>query len=176
MIRGLRGLSLIVGATAILCAACGSAPIAATTSTPSPSSTASSSASCHSGVVQNYTDSFSTKVSLKKLPDGVQYGDIIEGCGAQVKAGDKVTVQYTGWLTNGKEFDSSRSPGRQPFSFVVGKGTVISGWEEGVLGMRVGTVRRLVIPPALGYGAGGAGSSIPPNATLVFNVELLSIG
>ncbi len=140
------------------------------------SSAPSASGSCHAGVVQNYTDSFSTKVALTKLPDGLQYGDIIVGCGAAVKKGDKVTVEYTGWLTNGTEFDSSRSAGRQPFSFVVGAGNVIPGWDEGVVGMHVGTVRRLVIPPALGYGSSGAGSSILPNATLVFNVELLSIG
>ncbi|MGC8461567.1 MAG: FKBP-type peptidyl-prolyl cis-trans isomerase [Candidatus Dormibacteria bacterium] len=174
MIRGIRGISILVGATALLCAACGSAPIAATTPTPSPATSATAASSCHA--VQNYTDSFSTKVKLTTLPDGLQYGDIVAGCGATVKKGDKVTVEYTGWLTNGTEFDSSRSPGRTPFSFTVGNGQVIPGWDEGVVGMHIGTVRRLVIPAALGYGASGSGSTIPPNATLVFNVELLSIG
>ncbi|TAL84328.1 MAG: FKBP-type peptidyl-prolyl cis-trans isomerase [Rhodanobacter sp.] len=102
------------------------------------------------------------------------------GTGAEAKPGMTVTVQYTGWLydkdakdKHGKKFDSSLDHG-QPFSFVLGQGSVIEGWDKGVVGMRVGGKRTLLIPAALGYGAAGAGSDIPPNASLVFDVELLS--
>jgi FKBP-type peptidyl-prolyl cis-trans isomerase FkpA len=110
---------------------------------------------------------------------GLQYKDTKLGSGAAAKAGTKVTVHYTGWLQNpdgsvGKKFDSSRD-GNQPFSFVLGAGNVIKGWDEGVQGMQVGGQRRLVIPAALGYGQRGAGGVIPPNATLIFDVELLSL-
>jgi len=109
-----------------------------------------------------------------KLADGLEYYDITVGTGAVATAGKTVTVNYTGWLTNGTQFDSSYDR-NQPFSFVLGMGQVIPGWDEGVAGMRVGGKRRLVIPPALGYGASGAGNTIPPNATLIFDVELLSV-
>ncbi|MBS3973943.1 MAG: FKBP-type peptidyl-prolyl cis-trans isomerase [Actinobacteria bacterium] len=99
--------------------------------------------------------------------------DITVGTGAEAKAGDTVTVHYTGWLTDGTEFDSS--VGREPFQFPLGQGQVIPGWDQGVAGMKVGGQRRLTIPPDLGYGAAGAGGVIPPNATLIFEVELLSI-
>ncbi|WP_338926709.1 FKBP-type peptidyl-prolyl cis-trans isomerase [Mycetohabitans endofungorum] len=105
---------------------------------------------------------------------GLQYDDLTEGTGAQVQAGQTVSVHYTGWLTDGQKFDSSKDR-NQPFSFALGAGMVIRGWDEGVQGMRVGGVRRLTIPPQLGYGARGAGGVIPPNATLVFEVELLSV-
>ncbi|MCG1018173.1 MULTISPECIES: FKBP-type peptidyl-prolyl cis-trans isomerase [Burkholderiaceae] len=105
---------------------------------------------------------------------GLQYDDLIEGTGTQVQAGQTVNVHYTGWLTDGQKFDSSKDR-NQPFSFALGAGMVIQGWDEGVQGMRVGGVRRLTIPPRLGYGARGAGGVIPPNATLVFEVELLSV-
>lgn len=100
--------------------------------------------------------------------------DITVGTGAEAKAGDTVTVHYTGWLTDGTQFDSSLDRS-QPFQFVLGQGQVIPGWDQGVAGMKVGGQRRLTIPPDLGYGAAGAGGVIPPNATLVFEVELLSI-
>ncbi|WP_323072068.1 FKBP-type peptidyl-prolyl cis-trans isomerase [Mycetohabitans endofungorum] len=105
---------------------------------------------------------------------GLQYDDLTEGTGALVQAGQTVSVHYTGWLTDGQKFDSSKDR-NQPFSFALGAGMVIRGWDEGVQGMRVGGVRRLTIPPQLGYGARGAGGVIPPNATLVFEVELLSV-
>jgi peptidylprolyl isomerase len=109
------------------------------------------------------------------LQDGLAYGDIKPGTGASPQQGQQVTVQYTGWLqSNGTMFDSSRLPGRQPFQFSIG-GQVIQGWNEGVPTMKVGGKRRFIIPPALGYGAQGTGP-IPPNATLVFDIELLSIG
>ena len=109
---------------------------------------------------------------------GLQYEDVKEGGGAEAKAGGQVSVHYTGWLYTdgkaGKKFDSSKDRG-QPFRFPLGGGRVIRGWDEGVQGMKVGGVRRLVIPPDLGYGARGAGGAIPPNATLLFEVELLGV-
>lgn len=120
-------------------------------------------------------DSFSDSVCLTTLPDGLRYGDLITGTGAMPVAGENVTVQYTGWLTNGTIFDSSRKQGRTPFSFPIGTGQVIKGWDEGVITMHVGGKRRLVIPPALGYGS-SANGQIPANSTLVFEVELLSVG
>ena len=110
---------------------------------------------------------------------GLQYEDTVPGTGAEAKAGQHVTVHYTGWLRNddgstGVKFDSSKDRG-QPFGFGLGAGQVIKGWDEGVQGMKVGGVRRLTIPPQLGYGPRGAGGVIPPNATLVFEVELLDV-
>jgi FKBP-type peptidyl-prolyl cis-trans isomerase len=96
------------------------------------------------------------------------------GDGAEAAPGQHVTVHYTGWLTNGTKFDSSVDRG-DPFSFRLGAGQVISGWDQGVAGMKVGGKRKLTIPPHMGYGARGAGGVIPPNATLVFEVELLEI-
>ncbi len=95
------------------------------------------------------------------------------GTGTEAKNGNTVIVHYTGTLENGNVFDSSKKPGREPFSFVLGAGNVIQGWEKGVLGMKVGEKRKLTIPPNLGYGAQGAPPVIPANATLVFEVELL---
>jgi FKBP-type peptidyl-prolyl cis-trans isomerase FkpA len=107
-------------------------------------------------------------------PSGLVYEDVNEGEGAAAAAGQKVSVHYTGWLTDGKKFDSSKDR-NDPFDFPLGGGRVIRGWDEGVQGMKVGGVRKLTIPPELGYGARGAGGVIPPNATLVFEVELLGI-
>jgi len=103
---------------------------------------------------------------------GLQYVDLTVGTGATAQAGKTVTVHYTGWLENGKKFDSSVDRG-QPFSFPLGAGRVIKGWDEGVQGMKVGGKRKLIIPSNLGYGARGAGGAIPPHATLIFEVELL---
>ena len=105
---------------------------------------------------------------------GLQYDDVTVGEGAEAKAGDNVSVHYTGWLTDGQKFDSSKDR-NQPFQFSLGAGMVIRGWDEGVQGMKIGGVRKLTIPAELGYGARGAGGVIPPNATLLFEVELLGV-
>ncbi|MBL0225386.1 MAG: FKBP-type peptidyl-prolyl cis-trans isomerase [Geobacteraceae bacterium] len=104
---------------------------------------------------------------------GLKYTDVTVGNGASPVKGKQVKVHYTGTLENGKQFDSS--VGRGPFSFVIGVGQVIAGWDEGVMGMKVGGKRKLIIPSNLGYGARGAGGDIPPNATLLFDVELLDV-
>jgi FKBP-type peptidyl-prolyl cis-trans isomerase len=108
-------------------------------------------------------------------PSGLIIDDVVTGDGAAATAGQNVTVHYTGWLTNGTKFDSSKDRD-EPFVFPLGGGRVIKGWDEGVQGMKVGGTRKLTIPPALGYGTRGAGGVIPPNATLVFEVELLGVG
>jgi FKBP-type peptidyl-prolyl cis-trans isomerase len=110
-----------------------------------------------------------------KMPSGLTYWDIRVGNGETAKEGSRVLVHYTGWLTDGKKFDSSVDAG-QPFKFTIGNGEVIKGWEEGIAGMRVGGKRQLRIPPELGYGAQGTPDGpIPPNATLIFDVKLLGV-
>ena len=113
-----------------------------------------------------------------EMPDGLKYTDTKTGDGNTAKAGNKVSVHYTGWLSDngakGKKFDSSVDRG-QPFQFTLGAKQVIAGWDEGVAGMKVGGTRTLTIPPELGYGARGAPGAIPPNATLIFDVELFQV-
>lgn len=115
---------------------------------------------------------------MNTTPSGLQYEDTVVGQGPVAERGQRVTVHYTGWLYQdgqaGAKFDSSKDRG-EPFVFPLGAGHVIKGWDEGVQGMAVGGVRRLVIPSTLGYGARGAAGVIPPNATLLFEVELLAI-
>jgi FKBP-type peptidyl-prolyl cis-trans isomerase len=108
-------------------------------------------------------------------PDGLEVTVLIPGSGREAQAGDHLRVHYVGTLLDGSQFDSSRSTGRRPFTFVLGKGSVIKGWEEGVPGMQVGEVRRLILPPELAYGDRGSPPKIPAHATLVFEVELLAI-
>lgn len=110
----------------------------------------------------------------QETASGLKYEDLVEGTGPSPTRGQRVEVHYTGWLTNGTKFDSSVDRG-EPFEFVLGVGQVIRGWDEGVASMKVGGKRRLTIPPELGYGARGAGGVIPPNAELIFEVELLGI-
>ncbi len=117
--------------------------------------------------------------SLVTMPSGIQYRDAAIGDGPEPTAGQKVVVHYTGWLDDGgkpgRKFDSSRDRGA-PFSFTLGRREVISGWDIGVATMRVGGRRTLILPAEHGYGARGAGGVIPPNATLIFDVELLGVG
>jgi FKBP-type peptidyl-prolyl cis-trans isomerase len=131
-----------------------------------------------SGGAQNNTASTAspTKVSgdPTKTASGLEYWEIKAGAGDTAVKGQQVRVHYTGWLTDGKKFDSSVDRG-EPFVFPLGAGRVIKGWDEGVAGMKVGGKRQLRIPPDLGYGPRGAGGVIPPNATLIFDVELLGV-
>jgi FKBP-type peptidyl-prolyl cis-trans isomerase len=105
---------------------------------------------------------------------GLRYLDLVTGAGREAQLGDTASVHYTGWLEDGRKFDSSVDR-KHPFDFRLGAGRVIRGWDEGVMGMHIGGKRKLIIPPDLGYGARGAGSVIPPNATLIFDVELLDL-
>jgi len=114
-------------------------------------------------------------MSTHTTASGLIIEELAVGAGDAAAAGQTVTVHYTGWLTDGRKFDSSKDR-NDPFEFPLGARHVIAGWDEGVQGMKVGGRRKLTVPPALGYGARGAGGVIPPNATLVFEVELLAIG
>ena len=112
--------------------------------------------------------------AMVKTSSGLQYADLVVGQGREAHAGETATVHYTGTLVDGTKFDSSKDRDK-PFPFRLGAGQVIKGWDEGVEGMKIGGTRKLVIPPQLAYGARGAGSAIPPNATLIFIVELLDL-
>jgi peptidylprolyl isomerase len=117
---------------------------------------------------------FAAKGKTVTTASGLKYVDVVVGKGASPTAGKMVKVHYTGTLENGKKFDSSVDR-NEPFSFVIGVGQVIRGWDEGVMTMKVGGKRKLIIPAKLGYGSRGAGGDIPPNATLLFDVELLDV-
>lgn len=123
---------------------------------------------------QSESDKINLEKMTKFVKNGVQVEILKEGTGAAAKSGNTVTVHYLGILDNGAKFDSSVDRGT-PFEFTLGEGRVIPGWEIGVLGMKVGEKRKLIIPSELAYGEAGAGSAIPPNATLIFEVELLGI-
>ena len=134
-------------------------------------------AGCHNPATEDTQTIYpgeKTIMEKQSTPSGLSYIDITPGTGATPRSGEKVTVHYTGYLTDGKKFDSSVDRG-QPFTFTIGVGQVIRGWDEGVLSMKVGGKRKLIIPPELGYGSRGARGVIPPNAELIFDVELLRI-
>ncbi len=172
-------LRLPIAATSLLAlvTACGSDAVVTPAPTASVSAQAASPSAASCTPAPAGGDNFSESVSLTTTADGLKYGDIAVGSGAAPHKGANLTVQYTGWLTNGCVFDTSRQSGRSAFQFVIGATppNVIGGWEEGLLTIHVGGKRRLVIPTSLGYGAAGQGS-IPPNATLIFDVELLAVG
>ena len=119
--------------------------------------------------------SYNTCINNNKMENKFKIEEELLGEGEEAKEYNKVTVHYTGYLENGKVFDSSLNKGREPFSFTLGTGSVIKGWDEGLKGMKVGGKRKLIIPPDMGYGKNGAGNVIPPNATLIFDVELLKV-
>jgi peptidylprolyl isomerase len=155
-------------------AACGEDPIPMPTSASTPSSAAASNGSC---VAPTGAHAFTGGSSKTTTSDGLVIEDFKAGTGAQPTSGQNVTVNYTGWLcSGGTPFDSSYNPGRSPFSFPLGQGQVIQGWDEGVATMKVGGERRLIIPGALAYGAAGRPPTIPANATLVFDITLVSLG
>ena len=171
-------LGLFVGA-AFAVASCGYPdPYAGNTPIADESPAASASPSTSPGA-----DDFNVcnTLSLVTYPDGLKVGDLKVGTGAAAKSGENAEMQYTGWLTNGQQFDSSRTAGRTAFTFQIGQQQVIGGWDEGVPGMKVGGKRCLRIPPALAYGAQGQTNTttgatiIPPNATLLFAIELVSL-
>jgi peptidylprolyl isomerase len=137
---------------------------------------AAAAAGCHrGGASKGFSASLGVDTTkMTKASSGFWYADIAPGQGDSAVAGRTVTVHYTGWLPDGTKFDSSRDRG-EPFAFTLGAGQVISGWDEGVKGMKVGGRRKLVLPPQLGYGDVGAPPAIPPNATLVFDVEVLKV-
>jgi len=120
------------------------------------------------------TQNMATSQSTAQSDSELKLEDLVVGTGPEAKGGDRVSVHYTGWLVDGTKFDSSRDR-NQPFQFVLGQGRVIQGWDKGVVGMKVGGKRKLVIPPQMAYGERGAGGIIPPNAVLTFEVELLEL-
>ncbi|HET6385178.1 MAG TPA: FKBP-type peptidyl-prolyl cis-trans isomerase [Armatimonadota bacterium] len=149
------------------------------TTAQSPNSTASATAASTTTkpAVEPKLPGWPCNAPTQTMAGGLKYRDCKVGTGATPKDGDSVTVNYSGYLLDGTKFDSSLNPGRQPFTFTLGMGQVIKGWDEGVATMKVGGKRKLIVPPTLGYGDQGTpGGPIPPNATLVFDVELLSTG
>ena len=123
---------------------------------------------------QKDTSSPSSNENTITMPSGLSYQDLVVGSGQEAQQGDSVSVHYTGWLEDGTKFDSSIDRGT-PFTFVLGAGNVIQGWDEGIVGMKIGGKRRLTIPPHLAYGEQGFSGVIPPNATMIFEVELVNI-
>ncbi len=155
-----------------LLAGCGPKPAA--TDTPAPGGTSAPATSPIANTLVPMTTIIDGKtVPLKFMPGGLKYYDIVVGTGATPKAGQTASMRYTGTLLDGTKFDSSYDRGQAPFDFVLGQGKVIKGWDEGVATMKVGGKRRLVIPGSLAYGANSPTPTIPPDATLVFDVELV---
>lgn len=172
--RAARTGVVIALLTGGLLSACGASSNDNSGIVPGASTTAAPATPTCAVVGSGRTDDFHQALTLQQpTADGLQVADITIGSGAVPQTGQNVTVQYTGWLSNGTMFDSSRSSGRMPFAFAIGTGAVIKGWDEGVATMSVGGIRRLVIPAALAYGATGSPPTIPANATLTFDIELL---
>ena len=158
---------------AFLFAGCSSSNNSATQSTSTQTTTSDTKEQSAKGPSVTYPGD-STQAQPITTDSGLQYIDLVPGTGATPKTGDKVSVHYTGYLMNGRKFDSSVDRG-QPLSFKIGLGKVIRGWDEGVMTMKIGGKRKLIIPADLGYGSSGAGDVIPPDAQLIFDVELLGI-
>jgi len=135
---------------------------------------ANATSSANTAVKSSHPPTDRSKRMATTTPSGLIYEDVVVGTGATATAGHTVVVNYTGWLTNGTKFDSSKDR-NEPFEFRLGAGQVIRGWDEGVAGMKEGGERKLTIPAELGYGARGAGGVIPPNAVLIFDVELIKV-
>jgi len=178
MKRGFLLAACVLVALAAVAAGCKGAPPASTSSTTTTTTTTTTQAQPAPAATAPAAPAKDAPAAadgdkVHKLASGLMYEDLVVGNGKMADPGLTAVVNYTGWLTDGTKFDSSI--GRQPFQFVVGQHQVIAGWDEGVKGMRVGGKRKLTIPPDLGYGAQGAGGVIPPNATLVFEVELLGV-
>ncbi len=151
----------------LVATACGGAPAPAPVSTAAPTATAPPASMPASAA--------SPAATVERVEaDGLRITDTTVGQGREVKSGDKIVVHYTGKLEDGYVFDSSRGPSRKPFEVIIGVGKVIKGWDRGIVGMREGGTRHLVIPPALGYGDANTGK-IPPRSTLAFDVELLEV-
>lgn len=155
----MKRIAMALAAALLLAGCAGSKGPGDTTATPAPAADAAAAA---------------PKPKVHKLPSGLVYEDLVVGNGTMADPGLTVSVQYTGWLTNGTKFDSSFDHGR-PYTFTLGAGSVIAGWDQGIKGMRLGGKRKLTIPPDMGYGPAGNGERIPPNSTLVFEVELVNV-
>ena len=172
-----RRLLILAATSALLVlSGCGADDSGTASNSTVTNTTSAGTGSC--ATVQPRTDDFTQKVTLTTTTaDGLKYGEITVGTGATAVAGKNVTMQYTGWTADGKMFDSSRQSGRTPFEVDnLGQGSVIAGWNEGIQGMKLGGIRRLVIPPALAYGdQPPPGSGIPAGATLTFDVQLVCI-
>lgn len=177
MRRMFSGFFLIAALIALALAGCGGSN---TTTTPTSPPGQQTTTAVKAKTIKDTPDvkvarGFGTKTTdpAKELPSGLVYINVKPGSGTPVKSGDRVEVNYTGWLTDGTQFDSSI--GREPFQFTIGAGEVIPAWDEGVAGMKPGGVRKLIAPPDLAYGPSGRPPVIPPSATLIFEVELLRV-
>ena len=169
-----RTLAVALTLTLAACANQTATDTAATTDTAPPPAAVATHEAAPAATQGAAMDTFAMPTNLETTASGLQYSVDKPGTGVQPQTGQTVLVHYTGWLTDGTKFDSSRDRG-EPLEFPVGTGRVIKGWDEAVGGMKVGEQRTLVIPASLGYGARGAGGVIPPNATLVFKVELVGV-
>ena len=173
--RNALSSSLTLCTVALMLAGCGNQQQADTHSSADSSNGAPSQGILNQSGGNNSPATGQSSAPAVTTPSGLQYQDLTVGNGPAPMPGQRVTVHYTGWLqSNGSKFDSSVDRG-EPFTFTLGQGEVIKGWDEGVATMKVGGKRRLTIPASLGYGEQGAGDKIPPNATLVFDVELLGV-